>query len=264
MEKGGGAVDAKQWELMTLYMETLHKKAYTNGASLPTLVAEHDLENLRLDRHESALKRENQLLMHMLRPSEAHAMVVRNFQKKGSLYNNVGNQESIGTLDNRAGVARQLSVPKVTGTNTRKQSLDEYGDAVLEEDEFHETNNPIMDKTLLDAGAEGFRVLTNFTPEEFEVIWGNAESAMTSRSNDVRRRKSATSAKDALLVTLTVMKHYQTWGKHAVDFGLKAPTLEKLVVKVAAVCSKLLHDCFVSLPRMTTLRSKGKVFTHYP
>ncbi|RLO06196.1 hypothetical protein DYB28_013058, partial [Aphanomyces astaci] len=55
--------------------------AYTNGASLPTLVAEHDLENLRLDRHESALKRENQLLMHMLRPSEAHAMVVRNFQK---------------------------------------------------------------------------------------------------------------------------------------------------------------------------------------
>ncbi|KAF0714628.1 hypothetical protein AaE_011529 [Aphanomyces astaci] len=26
MEKGGGAVDAKQWELMTLYMETLHKK----------------------------------------------------------------------------------------------------------------------------------------------------------------------------------------------------------------------------------------------
>ncbi|RHY02483.1 hypothetical protein DYB36_009350 [Aphanomyces astaci] len=122
-----------------------------------------------------------------------------------------------------------------------QQSLDEYGDAVLEEDEFHETTNPIMDKTLLDAGAEGFRVLTNFTPEEFEVIWGNAESAMTSRWNDGRGRKSATSAKDAFFVTLTVMKHYQTWEKHAVDFGLKAPTLEKLVVKVVGVCSKLLY-----------------------
>ncbi|KAF0774831.1 hypothetical protein AaE_001469 [Aphanomyces astaci] len=60
------------------------------------------------------------------------------------------------------------------------------------------------------------------------------------------------------------MKHYQTWEKHAVDFGLKAPTLEKLVVKVVGVCSKLLYACFVSLPRMTTLRSKDKVFTHYP
>ncbi|ETV67803.1 hypothetical protein H257_16040 [Aphanomyces astaci] len=144
-----------------------------------------------------------------------------------------------------------------------QQSLDEYGDAVLEEDEFHETNNPIMDKAL-DAGAEGFRVLTNFTPEEFEVIWGNAESAMTSRWNDGRGRKSATSAKDAFFVTLMVMKHYQTWIKHAVDFGLKAPILEKLVVKVVGVCSKLLYACFVSLPRMTTLRSKDKVFTHYP
>ncbi|ETV82613.1 hypothetical protein H257_05190 [Aphanomyces astaci] len=78
-----------------------------------------------------------------------------------------------------------------------QQSLNEYGDAVLEEDEIHETNNPIMDKTLLDTGAEGFRVLTNFTPEKFEDIWGNAESAMTSRWNDGRGRKSATSAKDA-------------------------------------------------------------------
>ncbi|KAF0708679.1 hypothetical protein AaE_013117 [Aphanomyces astaci] len=60
------------------------------------------------------------------------------------------------------------------------------------------------------------------------------------------------------------MKHYQTWEKHAVDFGLKAPTLAKLVVKVVGVCSKLLYACFVSLPRITTLRSKDKVFTHYP
>ncbi|ETV90466.1 hypothetical protein H310_14746 [Aphanomyces invadans] len=145
-----------------------------------------------------------------------------------------------------------------------QQSLIEYSDDVLDDDEYNETANPIMEKTLEEVGAEGIRVLTNFTPEEFEVIWEQAEIAMTSRWNEGRGRKSATSAKDAFFITLTVLKHYQSREKHAVDFGLKAPTLEKLVVRVVAVCSELLYDSFVVKPTMTSLRTKSKVFAHFP
>ncbi|RHY30454.1 hypothetical protein DYB32_004319 [Aphanomyces invadans] len=54
-----------------------------------------------------------------------------------------------------------------------QQSLIEYSDDVLDDDEYNETANPIMDKALEEAGAEGIRVLTNFTPEEFEVTFND-------------------------------------------------------------------------------------------
>ncbi|ETV93309.1 hypothetical protein H310_12597 [Aphanomyces invadans] len=123
-----------------------------------------------------------------------------------------------------------------------QQSLIEYSDDVLDDGEYNETANPIMDKTLEEAGAEGIRVLANFTPEGFEVIREQAEIAMTSRWKEGR----------GLLE------------KHAVDFGLKAPTLKKLVVRVMAVCSELHYDSFVVKPTMTSLRTKGKVFARFP
>ncbi|ETV79559.1 hypothetical protein H257_06823 [Aphanomyces astaci] len=82
----------------------------------------------------------------------------------------------------------------------------EYGDAVLDEDEFHETNNLIMDKKI-----------PFLTLDLKDSI-----------------------AKDAFFVTLTAKKLHQAWEKHAVDFGLKSPTLTKLIVKMVAVYFKLL------------------------
>ncbi|RHY16921.1 hypothetical protein DYB32_010600 [Aphanomyces invadans] len=103
-----------------------------------------------------------------------------------------------------------------------QQSLIEYSDDVLDDGEYNETVNPIMDKTLEEAGAEGIRVLANFTPEGFEVIREQAEIAMTSRWKEGRGRKSATSSKDAFFITLTVLKHYQSyatfvWGEKLYD-----------------------------------------------
>ncbi|ETV77329.1 hypothetical protein H257_08775 [Aphanomyces astaci] len=90
-----------------------------------------------------------------------------------------------------------------------------YGEAADEDNDVQDANNELMDKVIEEAGDEAFRVLTNFTPNEFDIIWAN---------------KVQDDAQGCF--TLTVLKHYQSWEKHAVDFDLKAPTLEKIVVKV--------------------------------
>ncbi|KAF0723632.1 hypothetical protein AaE_009852 [Aphanomyces astaci] len=104
----------------------------------------------------------------------------------------------------------------------------------------------MTDKAVEQSGPEGFRVLTNFTPDEFESVWSIVESTLTSRQNDGRE---------------LVLKHYQTWDKHALDFGMKAPTL---VMRVIYTVQPVLCDHFVTMPTMTDLRGKDAVFRNYP
>ncbi|ETV66668.1 hypothetical protein H257_16970 [Aphanomyces astaci] len=142
-----------------------------------------------------------------------------------------------------------------------QQSLVEFGEAADEDNDVQDANNPLMDKVIEEAGDEAFRVLTNFTPSEFDIIWANVERAMNSKWFEGRGRKSKMTPKDDLHITLTVLKHYQSSEKHAVDFNLKAPTLEKIVVKVVELCSPILYNTFVTMPTMTSL---GRKFVHYP
>ncbi|ETV73524.1 hypothetical protein H257_11648 [Aphanomyces astaci] len=107
----------------------------------------------------------------------------------------------------------------------------------------------MTDKAVKESGPEGFRVLTNFTPDEFESVWSIVESTLTCRQNDGRE---------------LVLKHYQTWDKHALDFGMKAPTLEKMVMRVIYTVQPILCDHFVTMPTMTDLRGKDAVFRNYP
>lgn len=100
---------------------------------------------------------------------------------------------------------------------------------------IHDTLNPVADKILEDSGVSGFRTLTNFTPSEFQVIWGIVEPTLTAAWLVGRGRKSKTSPFDALFITLSVLAHYSTWKKYAVDFCFKAPTLEKMVVNVIKI-----------------------------
>ncbi|DBA00088.1 TPA: hypothetical protein N0F65_000379 [Lagenidium giganteum] len=47
-----------------------------------------------------------------------------------------------------------------------------------------------------------------------------------------RGRRHITKPKDAFLMMLTVLKHYDTWEKHASDFSMRTSTFEKLVGKM--------------------------------
>ncbi|RHY51484.1 hypothetical protein DYB34_006637 [Aphanomyces astaci] len=136
-----------------------------------------------------------------------------------------------------------------------QQSLVEFGEAADEDNDVQDANNPLMDKVIEEAGDEAFRVLTNFTPSEFDIIWANVERAMNSKWFEGRGRKSKMTPKDSLYVTLTVLKHYQSCEKHAVDFSLKSPTLEKIVVKVVELCSPILESI---------INDNGELFRDHP
>ncbi|RHY97449.1 hypothetical protein DYB35_013348 [Aphanomyces astaci] len=76
--------------------------------------------------------------------------------------------------------------------------------------------------------------------------------------------KSPTSPKDAFFMTLTVLKHYQSWEMQATHFKFKAPMFQKLITLVIAVVESIFFRHFVKIPSMTDLRNKDAVFANYP
>ncbi|KAG6954175.1 hypothetical protein JG687_00011938, partial [Phytophthora cactorum] len=64
---------------------------------------------------------------------------------------------------------------------------------------------------------------------EFHLLWAIVEPKLTSQWVSGRGRKSPTTPKDAFMMLLCVLKHYDTWQKHAIDFGYKCPTFEKMI-----------------------------------
>ncbi|ETW06322.1 hypothetical protein H310_02606 [Aphanomyces invadans] len=144
------------------------------------------------------------------------------------------------------------------------ESLEDFGQLVQEESEAPAYTNPIIDKVLEEGGPEAFRTFCNFTPPEFDTLWGMVECALNARFNDGRGRKSTTTPRDALFVTFVVLKYYQTWEKHAMDFRMKAPTLEKMVLKVIDTVQPVLYDRLVTMPSMSQLRESNKLFRNFP
>ncbi|RHY88728.1 hypothetical protein DYB37_012532 [Aphanomyces astaci] len=62
--------------------------------------------------------------------------------------------------------------------------LQRHGDAVDERVDDPDTTQPIIDKTLEATGIEGFKVMTNFTPTEFDILWDIVQLPMKTRSTE--------------------------------------------------------------------------------
>ncbi|ETW02957.1 hypothetical protein H310_05399 [Aphanomyces invadans] len=145
-----------------------------------------------------------------------------------------------------------------------EESLGDYGDVVDEENDTVTYSNPVIVKVIEESEDEGFRTLTNFAPMEFKIVWSVIETELQARWNDGRDRNSKTTPKDALFITLVIMKCYQTWEKHALDFDIKAPTLEKIVLRVVEVISPLIYNYFVVMPTLEQIHVSGRPFASYP
>ncbi|ETV90910.1 hypothetical protein H310_14398 [Aphanomyces invadans] len=55
-----------------------------------------------------------------------------------------------------------------------------------------------------------------------------------------------------------------SWQKHALDFGMKAPTMENMVMRVIHTVQSVSYEHFVNVPTMTEICDKGCVFRSYP
>ncbi|RQM30380.1 hypothetical protein B5M09_012747 [Aphanomyces astaci] len=117
-----------------------------------------------------------------------------------------------------------------------------------------------MDKFITDLGSEGIRTLTNFTVTEFETLWSFVDTAMQSAWMEGRGRRSPTSTKDAMFMALTVLKHFSSWEKHAADYGFKAPTFEKLIMRVLSVIELIFYRRFITSVTMAELTQSDNFF----
>ncbi|ETV93425.1 hypothetical protein H310_12670 [Aphanomyces invadans] len=165
---------------------------------------------------------------------------------------------------NVTSMLERLQVQAVSDQHYLEECLDVFGAGADEENNTTTYNNPVIGKVLEESDIDGFRTLTNFTPAEFDTVWCIVEGPLVVRWMDGRGRKPTTTAKDVLFMTLVIMKHYQTSEKHGVDFGIKAPTLEKTIMRVIDIASPVLYDAFVTMPSMAFFRDQGSTFANFP
>ncbi|KAG3133151.1 hypothetical protein PI126_g19300 [Phytophthora idaei] len=131
-------------------------------------------------------------------------------------------------------------------------------------DHAPDSDSPIFDAFVEQGGGEAIATLTNFTITEFYLLYGHVEEVLVGHWTCGRGKKSDTKPMDAFLMMLCVLKHYATWHKHALDFGFKPPTFEKLVHRIMDICEPLLLKAFVTSPSLSDHRANARTFTHYP
>ncbi|OWZ08272.1 hypothetical protein PHMEG_00019214 [Phytophthora megakarya] len=94
-----------------------------------------------------------------------------------------------------------------------------------------EGDAPVMTSFIQDLGPSA---MTNFTESEFSLLWEQVEEKLLPERNLGRGRRHKTTAKDAFFMSLAVLKHHDSWLKHATDFRMLPPTFEKMINKASS------------------------------
>ena len=133
------------------------------------------------------------------------------------------------------------------------------------EEEAHDSESPLFQKFVNESGnADAIRILTNFTAEEFLQLYREIEQDLKPVWTMGRGRKSKTAPMDAFLMTLTVLKHYDTWAKHATDFQMKTLTFEKMINRVIDIVEPVLFKKMVTKPPMSDQEKNNLQFQNFP
>ncbi|ETW01730.1 hypothetical protein H310_06335 [Aphanomyces invadans] len=115
-------------------------------------------------------------------------------------------------------------------------------------EEADDSPTPIMDHYYFQGGNNALATMVNLNQSEFETVWAIVESVL-----------------DAHFMTLAVLKHYNAWDKHALNFGMKAPpTFAKMVQRVLDLVEPVLFEHYVKPPSMTEQVRKDHDFENFP
>ncbi|KAH9109279.1 hypothetical protein AeMF1_015637 [Aphanomyces euteiches] len=149
--------------------------------------------------------------------------------------------------------------------NLRRASL--LYEGVLQENEDDETfgdfDTPYID-SYANQGTQAFITMTNLSLTEFNRLWSLCECEGNAAWYEGRGRKNRVSAKDAFFMLLTLLKHYNTWDKHAADFGISLPTFEKMVMRMMRLTEPVLVSQLVTQVNMKNQCESGLSFANHP
>ncbi|KAG4062703.1 hypothetical protein PC123_g2404 [Phytophthora cactorum] len=129
------------------------------------------------------------------------------------------------------------------------------------EEEASDSGSPIPAEYTALGGDDTLKGMTNFSAPELDALWALVEPAVTITWTQGRGRKPSVSGKDALFITLIVLKHYDTWQKHETDFNIGMSPLEKMVHRAIQTVEPC---CTPSWSNVSSCRSRWKLLTHSP
>lgn len=132
------------------------------------------------------------------------------------------------------------------------------------EDDAIDCDAPILAEYVAVDGDSTIKAMTNFSVTEFDSLWALVENDVKIAWTLGRGRKPAVAAKDAFFMTLSILKHFDTWSKHSLDFNIGMSTLEKMVHRVIQLVEPVLFVQFVKPVTMADQRANGHVFANYP
>ena len=109
--------------------------------------------------------------------------------------------------------------------------------------------------------------MTNFSLDEFRVIWSVLNDKVQMEWNSGRGRKRQYKPQDVLFMLLCPLKHARNWDFNGKRFDIKGPTFERMILGLAdLVCDTLYSlavDKYEKNYRMGRLVKDGTTIRHY-
>ncbi|ETO79337.1 hypothetical protein F444_05941 [Phytophthora nicotianae P1976] len=140
-----------------------------------------------------------------------------------------------------------------------------HGDVACHvEDESADAGSSILAEYTSSGGDNTLKGMTNFSAPELDALWALVERSVMIVWTQGRGGKPSVSGKDALFITLTVLKHFDTWQKHAIDFNMGVSTLENMMYRVIQTVEPVLYTQLVKRVKMSEQMEAGNTFTNYP
>ncbi|OWZ22887.1 LOW QUALITY PROTEIN: hypothetical protein PHMEG_0002341 [Phytophthora megakarya] len=152
-----------------------------------------------------------------------------------------------------------LNITSLPKTANLSSSHENFGDVARHvEDESSDSKSPTLALFVASGADDTLKGMTNFSSPELNALW------VTIAWTQGRGRKPSVSGKYTLFITLTVLKHFNTWHKHAIDFNMDVSTLEKMVHRVIQTIEPVLCSQLVKRVKMNKQIQEGNTFSNYP
>ena len=100
--------------------------------------------------------------------------------------------------------------------------------AIVEQcEDRSDSDSPVYDEYFQSGGTAAIASLINFSDDEFHVLWSTIEDVIVPAWTAGHGQNCKVMRKDAFMMALCVLKLYDTWDRHALDFIIATSTFRK-------------------------------------
>ena len=169
-------------------------------------------------------------------------------------------------LGRREKALAKYKSPPDSAAAKKKSSDDDDDDVVVIEENGDRALGPIFvklqEKSI--AKKDYLRSLTNFTADEFLILWTQVEDIILTKLKAGSGKKSSVHPMDAFLFLLAQLKAGTPVATTCKLFSIESNVFWRAILGILTKCSFAIYEWFVEEKSMEEYRKLGKTFVHYP